>query len=352
MTHLHAWMAALAAATITSVQALPPPFDPVAQAQAFERRVAALRPAAQAGDAAVQWELGQLLEGAGQAEALVWFRKAAAQQHDEALMHLADRLLNEADGREAAEALQWLRRAAARGHRAAQIRLGDALGFGFPGVTVDAAESQRWYREAALQGDPWAQQQLAQALRDGRGSPKDEPEAVRWFEKAARQGDALAQYSLAEMLQQGRGTARDDAAAAAWYARAAQSPAGPKFAAYPLARCYEFGRGVAQDFSQAAHWYEVGARVDDGRSQRKLSRLLRAGRGVAADPVQAYAWLTRAMAGDMRHHFDPEEMEELAATLSPAQREQGRQMAARWTPGGPMEPAGGAPVQPPGAKAP
>lgn len=320
-------------ACVAAAQALPPPRDPAEEARALAERTAVLRAAANAGDAKAQWELGQLLEGAGQAESLAWFRKAAAQGHDAALMHLADRLMAAADGRGAQEALDWLRRAALRGQVQAQVRLGDALGFGFPGVAVNEAEAQRWYREAAGQGDPWAQQRLAQALRDGRGAAKDEAEAVRWFEKAARQGDALSQFYLAEMLQQGRGTARDEAAAVGWYAQAVQGHGGPQIAAYALGRCYEMGQGVAQDFAQAARWYEVGARANEGRSQRKLSRLLRAGRGVPADPVRAYAWLTLAMQGEMGHTFDPEEREELAAVLTPAQRAEGQRLATQWRPG-------------------
>jgi uncharacterized protein len=320
--------------------AMPPPIDPVRQAAELEAQASALRPAAEAGDAGVQWQLAQLLRWGQPMEALAWTRKAAAQGHEEALMQLTDTLL--ADGTDKAalqEALDWLRRAAALGNVPAQVKLGNALGFPYAGIAANEAESVHWYRRAAEAGDPWSQLQLGQALRAGRGTAKDESEAVKWFGVAAHKGDGLAQFYLAEMLQQGKGTAKDEAAAVSWYLKAVKGHGGPQIAAYALGRCFEFGLGVRQDFLQAAHWYESGARANEGRSQRKLARFLQAGKGLARDPVQAYAWLSLALDGDTGHWFDKEEREELAAMLTPAQLAEGRRLAAQWRPGQAMGPS-------------
>ena len=60
------------------------------------------------------------------------------------------------DAKDHAEAVRWYRLAAAQGHAAAQFNLGHMLHRG-QGVAQDYAEAVRWYRLAAAQGDAVAQ---------------------------------------------------------------------------------------------------------------------------------------------------------------------------------------------------
>ena len=97
-----------------------------------------------------------------------------------------------------AEAVIWYRRAAEQGHAGAQYSLGRMYDIG-RGAPEDDAEAVRWYRLAAEQGDASAQYNLGVMYGTGEGVPQDDAEAVRWFRLAAEQGHAGAQYSLGLM---------------------------------------------------------------------------------------------------------------------------------------------------------
>ncbi len=326
----HLTAAVLLAVSLEGVQALPPPRQPALEAQALEAQAAALRPAAQAGDAAVQWQLGRLLRWGQPKEALAWLRKAAAQGHEEALLFLCDLLLSGSAGEQhPQEALGWLRQAAQRGSAKAQVALGDALSQGAPGEG-DEREAAGWYRRAAEQGHASAQQKWGRALRLGTGVGKDEPQAFAWLLASAEAGDVLAQLEVADMLQRGEGTARDDVVAVRWLQRAADSAVGPELAAYPLGRCFELGLGVNRDVDQAAQHYGRGARAGDGRSQRQLARLLLAGQPTSLDRLQAYAWLSLAMRSVWAFGFDKDELAALAVRLTLAEKAQAESLASQW----------------------
>ena len=96
---------------------------------------------------------------------------------------------------DAAEAVRWYRLAAAQGHPQAQFALGVMYANG-EGVSKDGAEAVRWYRRAAEQGRADAQVNLGFMYGAGLGVPQDDAEAVRWFRLAAAQGRADAQRSL------------------------------------------------------------------------------------------------------------------------------------------------------------
>ena len=69
-----------------------------------------------------------------------------------------------------AEAVQWYRLAAAQGNASAQSRLGLAYRDGH-GVPQDKAEAVQWYRLAAAQGNAFAQYNLGRAYDHGDGVP-------------------------------------------------------------------------------------------------------------------------------------------------------------------------------------
>ena len=70
-----------------------------------------------------------------------------------------------------AEAVIWYRRAAEQGHAGAQYSLGLMYDYG-EGVPQDDAEAVRWYRLAAEQGDASAQYNLGVRYGTGRGVPQ------------------------------------------------------------------------------------------------------------------------------------------------------------------------------------
>lgn len=150
------------------------------------RAEAAIRKAAQAGNAEAQFRLGVMFgNGDGvaldYAQAESWFGKAAAQGHENALITLA-----------------WM---CANG----------------TGVDVDEERARELYLEAARRGSAKAQYVVATMYRFAQyGLSKDMAAAVDWYMKAADQGMATAQFALGKMLMEGKGVVQDEAAALQW----------------------------------------------------------------------------------------------------------------------------------------
>lgn len=150
------------------------------------RAEAAIRKAAQAGNAEAQFRLGVMFgNGDGvaldYAQAESWFGKAAAQGHENALITLA-----------------WMY---ANG----------------TGVDVDEERARELYLEAARRGSAKAQYVVATMYRFAQyGLSKDMAAAVDWYMKAADQGMATAQFALGKMLMEGKGVVQDEAAALQW----------------------------------------------------------------------------------------------------------------------------------------
>ena len=91
-----------------------------------------------------------------------------------------------------AQALKWYRRAAAQGSYSAQFNIARMYEEG-KGVRKNLAEAARWYRKSA-EWDPYAQLQLGIMYSKGQGVWKNLAEAARWFREAADRRLAEAQY--------------------------------------------------------------------------------------------------------------------------------------------------------------
>jgi len=139
------------------------------QVRAFE----SCRKAAEAGDAAAEYELGMMLAyGRGTA-------------------------------RDEVAAMDWLRKAAARGHGGAQGKLGLMLFRGI-GTPKDEAAAAEWLAKAAEHGDIVAQFNLGMMYAHGLGVPQDRAQALRWYQLAAERGHAGAQTNLQVLAAQPR----------------------------------------------------------------------------------------------------------------------------------------------------
>ena len=86
-----------------------------------------------------------------------------------------------------AEAVRWYRAAAAQDHMGAQFKLGLMYTNG-EGVPGNDAEAVRWYRAAAEQGHAGAQFALGLMYTNGYGVAEDHVQAYAWFNLAAAQG--------------------------------------------------------------------------------------------------------------------------------------------------------------------
>ena len=101
-----------------------------------------------------------------------------------------------------AEAVRWFRKAAAQGNARAQNYLGLLYRKG-EGVPQDYSEAVEWYRRAAEQGNAKAQNNLGNTYRKGEGVAQDYVLAHMWFNLAAAQGDRKARsnrYGVAKLM--------------------------------------------------------------------------------------------------------------------------------------------------------
>jgi serine/threonine protein kinase len=119
-----------------------------------------------------------------------------------------------------AEAVKWYRLAAAQGHAAAQNNLASMYANG-RGVVEDDVEAVKLYRMSADQGYADAQYNLGVMYANGSGVARNEGEAMSWFRLAADQGYAVAQASLGFMYATGEGVSQDYVQAYKWAALAA-----------------------------------------------------------------------------------------------------------------------------------
>ena len=126
--------------------------------------------------------------------------------------------------RETAQAIEWFRKAAAQGYAPAEFQMGQLYDFGF-GVAQSDAQALAWYRKAAEHGSVAGQRSVADFYRKGRAVPSDLAEAARWYRRAAEGDDIRAQAELGQLYMSGAGVARDYRSAYVWFAIAAgQAP--------------------------------------------------------------------------------------------------------------------------------
>ncbi|MDR1710182.1 MAG: sel1 repeat family protein [Candidatus Accumulibacter sp.] len=116
---------------------------------------AAVRRAAETGDAAAQFKLGDAM-----------FQDPMR------------------DARTSAQALRWMETAAANGNVDAMIYLGRLSRSGV-GVLQNYARATSWIRRAALRGSSEGMVELARLYRDGIGVERDPVRAYAWFNRAA-----------------------------------------------------------------------------------------------------------------------------------------------------------------------
>jgi len=162
----------------------------LARTKQYAEAAAAIQPAAEAGYAAAQADLGYLLR---------------------------DGLGVDLD---AFAALHWSMLAAQQGYSPAMNDVGYSYANGL-GVAVDVEQALAWYRRAVAVGDRYAQKHLGDMYKDGRGVQQSDGEAVRLYRLSAEQGYRGGETALGLMVLEGRGAPQDRAAAIKLFKRAA-----------------------------------------------------------------------------------------------------------------------------------
>ena len=157
------------------------------------------------------------------------------------------------------EGIKWLRKAAKQEHAEAMCELGRAYQNG-RGVPEDKEEAVRWFRKSVEHGNAAALCALAQCYFDGLGVPEDKMEAVKLFRQAAEQGFPNGMYQLGHCYFKGEGVPEDKVEAVKWFRKCAELGFFP--GQYMLGKCYYNGEGVLQDKTEAILWYRKAAEID------------------------------------------------------------------------------------------
>lgn len=220
-----------------------------------------------------RWYLRAALNGGAPAIALI--QKAAELGHADGQYWLARAY---AEGRDTARdievSVQYLRRAAAQDHPEALRLLAQALDAG-EGLAQDRAEAARLYLGLLDRvADPVPLRlRLAEMHARGEGVPQDEGEALKWYLSAA-QSSPEAQIQIANRYRLGIGTEKRPEEAAQWYLQVLErhsmaggadqaSPCSQSLsrweviAAVRLAEMYGAGEGVPQGAAPFLHWIQL-----------------------------------------------------------------------------------------------
>jgi TPR repeat protein len=211
-----------------------------------------------------------------EARAVKLLRQAAECGQGAAMWLLGEFLLDSSHETETAEGLQWLERAANRGVGMAALRLAIFFGNRDSKHFNDGMRLQ-WTSRAADMGVPLAAYQLGVAFENGEiGQRPDHALAVHWYEVAAMKDLPLAFDRLAEAVRNGEmGLAKSDVRADELTRKASDS------------------RQIKQRL-ELEDWL-VLAKADDRDAQKLLSFAYREGlAGLPPDLEQAKYWEGRA----------------------------------------------------------
>ena len=174
-----------------------------------------------------------------------------------------------------AQAVDWFRKAAAQRYAPAEFHMGQLYDFGF-GVAQDDRRSaelvpqgrRSWQRRGAARGRG--------LLPEGTRVEADAAEAARWYRRAADGDDIRAQYQLGQLYFEGTGVPRDYAAAYLWFSLAAgQAPLADNRKGLLELRNIAAARMTPEQVAEAApgrHLETVGQIVRPGRFPAPFSR--------------------------------------------------------------------------------
>ena len=116
---------------------------------------------------------------------------------------------------------------------------------------------------------------------------------------AAEGGDAAAMLALGLAHKHGKGVAKDREVAVSYFTKAVRAPNPPPAAFFHLAASYFKGQGVAKNVDAAVQLYRVAAESGHAEAQLFLGLCLQGGKGVPAEPAEAFSWLQRAALGGL-----------------------------------------------------
>lgn len=253
-------------------------------------------PLAEKGNPDAQYLLGFAHETGNGAEAsrekaLEFYRKAAAQKHQDATYRMSFILLaseKEAERNQAREALE----ASAKTDPAVAGRiLGEAYLRGRLGEKADPAKTIEWWQRASDAGDVPSTLLLARFYEGQFGFPeqKNVKESLAAYTKAAGLGDAGAMAALGSRLLSGDEKFRDEAKGREWLKKAIDAK---EYTAYLALGDYE--ENVKKDFKAALAAYERGKDAGQIDCSLRTAEFYIEGKGTEKDVARGLALLEKA----------------------------------------------------------
>jgi len=277
--------------------------------------------------AAAQFYIGLMMYSAkSYKDALVWFRKAAA-ENDETAQHYLGVMYELGLGikQDYKQAFVWYEKASDNWDIDAMAALGTSYQFGKGVQRNDKLAEQfllkatnrknffaqyQLYRlyldsnstvfnlqkgldllyHAAQNGDDVSQNFLGATLLKGEIIDKNEEEAIRWYKLAAEQGNMYAQSNLSGYYYE-----KEDFEEAFKYALESAKQ-GYTEAETSVGDMYAKGEGIKPDTVQAMYWYQKAAEQGgDPYGQGKLGFIYYYGRtGIPVDYKKALFWFTKS----------------------------------------------------------
>tara|TARA_B100000676_G_C18017319_1_gene810430 strand:- start:341 stop:961 length:621 start_codon:yes stop_codon:yes gene_type:complete len=173
------------------------------------KAIDALHEAAEKGNAEAQFRLG-VLYGNGddgikldQEKAMSWFKLAARQGHENALITMAWMYANGAGvGANEKKARELYLLAADHGSAKAQYVIATMYRFAQFGAEKDMRKALKYYNKSADQGFSTAQFALGKMLAEGKIVEKNLVTALQWLSLAQANGSNRAENLIKELLQQ------------------------------------------------------------------------------------------------------------------------------------------------------
>lgn len=223
--------------------------------------------------------------------ALMWFRKAADQQDNDAYMAIGEMALRSQAGLTQSDALEWFSKASRAGRVDAKRAIGEMYLKG-QGITPSREKGQDWLSQAADMGDALAMQKLAETYFD-----TDPNRALDLYERAAGYGDIDAAYIAAIMYAENLDVRPNSQKLTDLLRQAADGGHAAAQADYGLL-VYQ-GAGVTRSDIEAAKWFEKSAKGGDPEGQFLYAFTLAKGEGVERSYEDAYYWLLKSGESDV-----------------------------------------------------
>jgi TPR repeat protein len=186
-------------------------------------------------------------------------------------------------------------------------------------ATRSGPNAIEYFQRSADLGFAPAEIVLGYFYETGRDTPAEPGQALEWYKKAARQDDPLAQWLVGRLIYSGIAAPRDLNEAATWLekANAHDNP----FAEYLLGKIAL----ERNDYRRSADRFRQAAQQGLPQAQQQLALLLRDGRGVPLDKVEAYVWML--VSNDSGLRAASSDLQALEAELSSTQLERAKTRA-------------------------